>query len=80
MQREEIINKINHFLVEDIEIDEAQLVPEARLKADLGIDSLDFVDVAVIIEKTFGFKIKGEELAGVTTLGEFYDFVYRKLN
>lgn len=80
MQREEIISKINHFLVEDIEIDEAQLTPDARLKHDLGIDSLDFVDVAVIIEKTFGFKIKGEELAGVTTLGEFYDFVVRKLN
>ena len=52
----------------------------AKLKEDLGIDSLDFVDIVVIVEKNFGFKIKAEEMAGVTTLGAFYDYIEKKVN
>ena len=62
MNRSEIEEKVNAFLVEELEIDEEKLKPEARLKDDLGIDSLDFVDIVVIVEKLFGFKIKPEEI------------------
>lgn len=80
MDKQEIIEKINEFLIEEIEIDEEDIAPEADLKQDLGIDSLDFVDIVVIVEKTFDFKIKGEELAKVKTLSEFYNYVDHKLN
>lgn len=79
MNKEEIISKINQFLIEDIEIDENDIVPQALLYDDLGIDSLDFVDIVVIIEKTFGFKIKGEDMKEIKTLAQFYDFVESKL-
>lgn len=80
MTREEIVEITNRFLVEEIEIDEEVLKEEASLKEDLGIDSLDFVDIVVIVEKNFGFKIKAEEMAGVTTLGAFYDYIEKKVN
>lgn len=80
MTREEIVEITNRFLVEEIEIDEDVLKEEASLKDDLGIDSLDFVDIVVIVEKNFGFKIKAEEMAGVTTLGAFYDYIEKKVN
>lgn len=80
MQREEIIEKVNHFLVEEIEIEENLLKEDASLKDDLGIDSLDFVDIVVIVEKNFGFKIKPEEMTDVRTLGQFYDYIARKVN
>jgi len=80
MNKEEIINKINNFLVEEFELETEQLKPEALLKSDLGIDSLDFVDIIVIIEKTFGFKVKGEEMANVKTLQDFYDYVITRVN
>ena len=64
MTRQEVEEKVNNFLVEDLEIDEEKIAPEAELKAGLGIDSLDFVDIVVIVEKNFGFKIKPEEMAG----------------
>ena len=63
MTRTEIDEKVREFLIEDLEIDEEKIVPEAELKEDLGIDSLDFVDIVVIVEKKFGFKIKPEEMA-----------------
>jgi acyl carrier protein len=75
MQNEEIITKINNLLVTEIEIDEEQISPDAELKKDLGIDSLDFVDLFVIIENNFGFKMKAEEMAGVKTLQDFYDYI-----
>jgi len=80
MTRAEIEKITNEFLVEEIEIDESALKPEALLKDDLGIDSLDFVDIVVIVERNFGFKIKAEEMATVTTLGAFYDYIENKLH
>ena len=80
MQREEIIEKVNHFLVEEIEIEENLLKEDALLKEGLGIDSLDFVDIVVIVEKNFGFKIKPEEMTNVKTLGQFYDYIAEKVN
>ncbi|MBQ3851488.1 MAG: acyl carrier protein [Bacteroidales bacterium] len=80
MEREEIIKTVNNFLVEEIEIEENLLKEEALLKEDLGIDSLDFVDIVVIVEKKFGFKIKPEEMKDVKTLGQFYDYIASKVN
>lgn len=79
MNRTEIEKKIKNFMIEDLEIDEENIYPEAHLKDDVGIDSLDFVDIVVIIEKTFGFKIKPEEMVNVVTLEDFYNYIESKL-
>ena len=78
MERKEIEEKVRMFLIEDLEIDEENIAPEAKLK-DLGIDSLDFVDIVVIVEKNFGFKIKPEEMQGVVTLSQFCDYIESKV-
>jgi len=80
MQNDEIIRKINQLLVEEIEIEESQIHPAADLKKDLGIDSLDFVDLFVIIENIFGFKMKAEEMADVKSLQDFYNYVINRIN
>ena len=80
MQNEEIIRKIDNLLIEDIEIDENQIFPAAELKKDLGIDSLDFVDLFVIIEKNFGYKMKAEEMTDVKTLQDFYNYIIQRVN
>lgn len=80
MERKEIESKVRDFLIEDLEVDEEKIVPEACLKDDVGIDSLDFVDIVVIVEKNFGFKIKPEEMAGVVTLNDFYNYIEKKVN
>lgn len=79
MTREEIEEKVKLFLIEDLEIEEDKIKPEASLRDDIGIDSLDFVDIVVIVEKNFGFKIKPEEMAGVTTLSQFCDYIQTKV-
>ena len=80
MHNEDIILKINQLLVDEIEIDENQITPAADLKNDLGIDSLDFVDLFVIIENNFGFKMKAEEMADVKSLNDFYQYIIQRVN
>jgi acyl carrier protein len=80
MQNDEIIRKINQLLIDEIEIEEDQIKPAAELKKDLGIDSLDFVDLFVVIEKNFGFRMKVEEMSDVRTLGDFYAYIIQRVN
>ena len=80
MDINEIIEKTNHFLIEEIEVDPKLISPTADLREDLGIDSLDFVDIVVLVERNFGFKIKAEEMTEVRTLEAFYQYIGKKLN
>lgn len=80
MTREEIEEKVKGFMIEELELEETELVADALLKDDLGIDSLDYVDIVVIVDKIFGFKIKPEEMTEVKTLGQFCDYIESKVN
>ncbi len=80
MQNDEIISKINQLLVDEIEIEEEKISPAADLKKDLEIDSLDFVDLFVIIERNFGVKMKAEEMADIKTLQDFYDYIIKRVH
>lgn len=79
MERSEIEAKVRKFMIEDLEIDEEKITPDALLIKDMGIDSLDFIDIVVIVEKTFGVKIKSEEMAGVDTFSKFCDYLETKI-
>ena len=75
MTRTEIEGRDKAFLIDDLEIEEDKIFPESLLKDDMGIDSLDYVDIVVIVEKNFGFKIKPQEMTNVKTLAQFYDYI-----
>lgn len=80
MSREEVVKIVNDFLINEIEIDEELIQEEALLKDDLGIDSLDFVDIVVIVERYFHFKIKAEEIKDIRSLAQFYDYIVTKVD
>jgi acyl carrier protein len=75
MTKNNIISSVNRFLVEEFEIEQSVLSPNAHLKNDLGLESLDFVDVAVLVQKEFGLTLKGEEMASIQTLNNLYDHI-----
>ncbi len=80
MTNTEIIEKIHEFLTEEFEVDAAKLVPEANLKETLGLDSLDYIDLVVVIESNFAFKVKPEDFVGIVTLQDFYNYVITRVN
>lgn len=79
MSKEEIIEKVNEFLVEEFEVEEDAISPEADLKNTLDLDSLDYVDLVVEIESNFGFKVKPEDFIGIATFQDFYDYIINKV-
>lgn len=79
MSRTEIEEKVKEFLIDEIEVDEEKITADAKLKTDLGIDSLDFVDIVVLVDKKFGFKIKQEEMVGIDTFSKFCDYIESKV-
>jgi acyl carrier protein len=78
MTKEETIEKIKGFLVEEFEVEASDITPDAPLKETLQLDSLDYVDLVVIIEGNFGIKVKQEDFTGIVTFQNLYDYVITK--
>ena len=79
MNKEEIITRINGFLVDEFEVDNNEIEPEANLKDTLGLDSLDYVDLVVSIEANFGVKLVEVDFVGIATFQNFYDLIETKI-
>jgi len=79
METKEVIEKINHFLVEEFEVEPELITPGANLRETLQLDSLDYIDLVVVIESNFGFKVKAEDFTGIITFQNFYDYVIKKI-
>lgn len=79
MEATTIIEKINGFLIEEFEVAPEKITSEANLRETLQLDSLDYIDLVVVIESQFGFKVKPEDFAGISTFQTFYDYVIGRL-
>ncbi|MVZ62546.1 acyl carrier protein [Sphingobacterium humi] len=75
----DIVNKINVILVEEFEVDEDVIEAGKNLKDTLDLDSLDYVDLVVIIESNFGVKLVESDFANVITFQDFYNLIERKI-
>ena len=80
MQRSEVIEKVNKVLIDGFEIDVQKLKPESHLYHDLGIDSLDAVDMLVFLEEQTGIQVKGEWFRSVRRLDDIYNVMENVLN
>lgn len=79
MTEAQIVERINAALAEEFELAPEAMVPEANIYEDLGLDSLDTVDMVIVLEGEFGFKIREEEeIRKIRTLGDIHQFVAAK--
>ena len=76
MEEADLRLKVVEVLAEEFELDPADMGPEATLYEDLGLDSLDAVDMVVVLEKTFGMKLTDEEaLRSIRTMEDLFQFL-----
>ena len=80
MTQNEIAEKIIPFLVEEFEIEIEMIKPEANLRETLQLDSLDYIDLVVVIESNFSFKVKQGDFQNLVTFQDFYGYVESKVN
>ena len=80
MTEQEVIELIDSNLAEEFELDRDDMTPEANIYEDLGLDSLDTVDMVIVLEGAFNFKIREEEaVRAIRTLGDIHRFVLEKV-
>ena len=75
----EAIGIINDSMVKEFELDPELMTPEAHLVKDLEMDSLDFVDLVVVLQEAFGIKLRNDSsVKEINTLGDLHDLVLQK--
>lgn len=77
---EEIIRRINAFLVDEFEVDASKISPSGNLKEVLELDSLDYIDLVVVIESNFAFKVKPEDFTDIHSFQDFYNYIISRVN
>lgn len=80
MERERIIAIVNDFLVNEFEVEGDDIQNQANLKETLGLDSLDYIDMVVVIESNFGVKLGEADFKKMVTFDDFYDTIQIKIS
>lgn len=68
-------DKLKAIIVEQFDVDEALVTPVADMQEDLGIDSLDVVDLIVIISEEFDIEIPDEAVDNIKTVGDIVAYI-----
>jgi acyl carrier protein len=76
MDKQVIFDKLKAALIEDFEMDEAKVTPEARLYEDLELDSIDAVDLIVKLKSFLPTNIDPEVFKTVRTVQDVVDAIY----
>lgn len=79
MVKSKIAEKLNAILIDEFEVDPSVISEEKNIKESLDLDSLDYVDLVVIIESNFGVKLIKEDFQSMITFEDFYAIVEQKL-
>ncbi len=76
---EKIIQIINDFLHEEFEVERSKIIPSADLKATLELDSLDYIDLVVVMEKNLHIKVDPADLVDIHSIQDLYTYVISKM-
>jgi len=77
----EVIALANKTIAEEFELSESEIVPKAHLIDDLKLDSLDFVDMVVVLQNAFSIKLRDDSaVREVRTVDDIHQLLLRKKN
>ena len=75
-----IADKVKDIIIQNLNVPEEQVTPEAKFIEDLGADSLDTVELVMAFEEEFGIEVPDEEAENLLSVGQAVDFISNKLN
>ncbi|MBR7023981.1 MAG: acyl carrier protein [Bacteroidales bacterium] len=70
-----IQDKARALIASKMKLDESEITPEKNIFNDLGADSLDFVELSVLLEREFNVKFTEDDTANVKTVGDLYELI-----
>ena len=71
----DITSRVKAIIVDKLGVDENEVTPEASFTNDLGVDSLDIVELIMEFEKEFDLQIPDEEAENITTVGQVITYI-----
>ena len=80
MEREKIVAIANDFFFFFFEVDGDEISNDAHFKKTLGLDSLDYIDLVVVIESHFGVKLGEADFKNIVTFEDFYSAIENKIS
>ena len=80
MTEQELIEKIDTVLADEFEVDRQVITPDAPLLETLDLDSLDMVDVVVLVDRNFGVTLTGPDFKELKTFRDFYNLIIGRTN
>jgi acyl carrier protein len=79
MEKKEIFDIIKGYFISQFEVPEDKITMDALLKDDLGLDSIDALDMIGMLEARLNMEIEGEELKNIRTVRDVVEFIYQKI-
>ncbi|ABR31382.1 acyl carrier protein [Thermosipho melanesiensis] len=79
MKREELLRQVSKILAEKLDVPIEDIDESSHIIDDLGADSLDVVDLVMILEDEYGIKIEDEELEQISTIEDLLNILEPKL-
>ncbi len=70
-----IQDKARALIASKLKISESEVAPEKHIFNDLGADSLDFVELSMLLEREFNVKFTEDDTAKVKTVGDLYELI-----
>jgi len=79
MEKTELFDTIKEYFVNQFEVPQEIITMKAHLKDDLGLDSIDALDMIGMLEAKLNIEIEGEELKQIRTVEDIVEYIYKKL-
>ncbi len=76
---QEIFDKVQSIVVEQLEVDKDTVTQEANFANDLGADSLDTVELVMALEEEFDIEIPDEAAENIATVKAAVDYIAEKI-
>ena len=68
-----MFEKVKELLIEELQIDEADITLDAKLATDLGVNSIELADLIMLCEDKFDIEIKDEDIHNFITIGDCFN-------
>ena len=70
-----MFEKFADLLVEELQINRADITMDAELSNDLGINSIELADLVIQCEEKFGITIDDDDIHTFTTVGDVVEYI-----
>ena len=72
---EMVFEKVKNILIDQLDVEEEKVTPEASITDDLGADSLDIVDLVMSLEEEFDLEIPDDQVENIKTVGDIVKYI-----